>query len=309
MKLKVQIPIFAVLILCLCGVTFGFLRLRNASAAPAARRTFQVHGTVRRVDASKGAIRITHEAIPDYMPAMTMEFPVKDSPIPTDLALGDDVQFELLVTKDDSWIANIVKIMPESPGRVSTGADATVSGEPVSSELQKGETVPDFQLIDQNGNSIRLSDLRGKPIVLTFIYTRCPLPNFCPLMSKNFQALQLRLQKEFPDRFQLLSVTIDPKFDRPEILKEYAGRYSANEKCWTFATGTQEQIDTIAGLFGLVHEPESGLISHNLRTALIGADGRLRHVWKSNVWTPYEVARMLGETMPAPKTYSDVGRL
>lgn len=308
MKLKVQIPIFAVLILC--GITFGFLRLRTPSAAaPAARLTYQVHGTVRSVETSKGIIRITHEAIPDYMPAMTMEFRIKDSPIPKDLAPGDDVQFELLVTKDDSWIANIVKIMPERFDRASTRIAVIVSGEPSSNELQKGETVPDFQLIDQNGKLIRLSDFQGKPVVLTFIYTRCPLPNFCPLMSKNFQALQQRLQKEFPDRFELLSVTIDPKFDRPEVLKEYASRYSANEKCWTFATGTQEQIDTIAGLFGLVHEAESGLLSHNLRTALIGADGRLRHIWKSNVWTPYEVARMLGETMSETKTYSDAGRL
>lgn len=254
---------------------------------------------------SNATIRITHEAIPNYMPAMTMEFAVEGSPIPKGLAPGDDVQFELLVTKDDSWIAHIVKIMPERPGRANAGTEAIVSAEPASSELQKGETVPDFRLIDQNGKTIRLSDFRGKPVVLTFIYTRCPLPNFCPLMSKNFQRLQQRLEKEFPNQFQLLSVTIDPKFDHPEILKEYAGRYSANEKCWTFATGTQEQIDTIAGLFGLVHEPESGLISHNLRTALIGADGRLRHVWKSNVWTPYEVARMLGETLSESKTYSD----
>jgi len=308
MKLNVKVLIFAVLILC--GIPFGFLHFRDPSAvAPVVQQTFQVHGTVRNVDISMGTIRITHEAIPDYMPAMTMEFPVKDSPIPKELAPGDDVQFELLVTKDDSWIANVVKIMPERSDKASAASEALVSAEPASSELQKGETVPDFQLTSQNGESIRLSDFRGKPVVLTFIYTRCPLPNFCPLMSKNFEMLQQRLQKEFPDRFQLLSVTIDPKFDRPEILKVYASRYSANEKCWTFATGTQEQIDTVASLFGLVHEPESGLISHNLRTALIGADGRLRHVWKSNVWTPYEVARMLGETMPETKTYSDAGRL
>jgi protein SCO1/2 len=308
MKLKVQIRIIAVLVSC--GAMVGFLRLRGPSAtAPVVRQTFQVHGTVRGVDVSKGTIRISHEAIPNYMPAMTMDLPVKGSPIPKDLAPGDDVQFELLVTEDDSWIANVVNIMPARPGRASAGAEAIASGEPTSTELQKGETVPDFQFIDQNGKSIRLSDFRGKPVVLTFIYTRCPLPNFCPLMSKNFQALQQRLQKEFPDRFQLLSVTIDPKFDRPDILKEYAGRYSTNEKCWTFATGTQEQIDSIAGLFGLVHESESGLISHNLRTALIGTDGRLRYIWKSNVWTPYEVARMLEETMSESKNYSDVGRL
>src|SRR5262249_45419116 len=150
------------------------------------------------------------------------------------------------VTDDDSWISDIVKIMPERITSANSGSEAVASGETSANELQKGEVVPDFQLIDQNGKPTRLSDFRGKPVVLTFIYTRCPLPNFCPLMSKNFHALQQRLEKEFPGRFQLLSVTIDPKFDRPEILKDYAGRYAANEKCWTFATGTQEQIDAVA---------------------------------------------------------------
>src|SRR5690349_18005186 len=163
MKLKVQISIFAVLILC--GVTFGFLHLRSHSVnSPVVQQTFQVHGTVRNVAVSKATIRIAHEAIPNYMPAMTMEFPVKDSPVPRNIGPGDDVQFELLVTKDDSWIANIVKIMPERPGRASTAAEAIVSGEPAAGELQKGEMVPDFQLIDQNGKSIRLSDFRGKPV-------------------------------------------------------------------------------------------------------------------------------------------------
>jgi protein SCO1/2 len=151
-------------------------------------------------------------------------------------------------------------------------------------------------LTDQNGKPVRLSDYRGKAVVLTFIYTRCPLPNFCPLMSKNFQALQGRLAKAMPGKCHLLSISIDPKFDSPEVLKGYAALYQADEKYWTFATGSEEQINSVATLFGLVHEPEGGMISHNLRTALIGADGRLVHVWKSNVWTPYEVQRMLEES-------------
>jgi protein SCO1/2 len=97
-------------------------------------------------------------------------------------------------------------------------------------------------------------------------------------------------------------VSFDPAFDTPEVLKEYAGRYSADDKSWSFATGPQEQINSVASLFGLVREPESGLISHNLRTALIGPDGRLLHLWKSNVWTPYEVQRMIEETMPTAKS-------
>jgi protein SCO1/2 len=120
-------------------------------------------------------------------------------------------------------------------------------------------------------------------------------------MSKNFQALQQRLEKASPGKFQLVSVSIDPAFDRPEVLKEYAGRYAADESSWSFTTGSQEQVNAVAGLFGLVHEPESGLISHNLRTALIGPDGRLVHLWKSNVWTPYEVQRRVLESLNEAK--------
>jgi protein SCO1/2 len=307
MKLKVSLLVFVAVALCAALLVVKAHRSpAPVSIEKAPQLTYQVHGTVRGV--SHGSVRIAHEAIPDYMPAMTMDFPVKDS-IPKDLAAGDQVQFELSVTDDDSWISHVTKIRPEgSPASVSPPKAQTAASEAPSDELQKGDAVPDFELIDQTGKPVRLSSFRGKHLVLTFIYTRCPLPNFCPLMSKNFQALQQRLEKEYPGRFQLLSITIDPKFDRPGILKEYAGRYGANEKCWTFATGTSEQIDSIASQFGLVHEPESGLISHNLRTALVGPDGRLRHVWKSNVWTPYEVDRMIGETFAEPKTYSDARR-
>jgi protein SCO1/2 len=116
-------------------------------------------------------------------------------------------------------------------------------------------------------------------------------------MSRNFSALQERLGKECPDRFHLLSISIDPAFDTPEILKSYSIRNGANNALWTFATGTQEQIDFAAGLFGLTHEQENGLIAHDLRTALIGPDGKLVHVWKSNMWTPYEVARRVREIL------------
>jgi protein SCO1/2 len=313
MKLKPHLLILPVAAAALCVALPCAIRTasKNVPAARAqpANLTYQVHGNVRAVDRAGGIVKIAHDAIPDYMPAMTMEFPVKDTPIPKGLAAGDQIQFELSVTETDSWISHIAKIIPDGAAPPGENSASAVPADTDATELHTGETVPDFELIDQNGKPVRVSKFRGRPVVLTFIYTRCPLPNYCPLMSKNFQSLQQRLNKELSDKFQLLSVTIDPAFDRPEILKDYARRYAADEKCWTFTTGSREQIDTVANLFGLVHEPESGLISHNLRTALIGPDGRLRHVWKSNVWTPYEVARMVGETLAEPKTLSDARRL
>lgn len=265
-------------------------------------KTFEVRGQIRSIDASNKTVRITHEEIPDYMPAMTMPFPVKDVALLKGLAAGDSVQFELAVTDDDSWIARIDKIQPNASSDSSTTEESAISLQDRKAErVQVGEIVPDFKLTDQNGRVVRLSDFRGKAVVLTFIYTRCPLPNFCPLMSKKFSQLEERLSKEFTNRYQLLSISMDSEFDTPEVLKEYAARYNASAEDWTFATGDAEQIKFVAGLTGLYYVKEDGLISHDLRTALIGPDGRLVHLWKSNVWTPYEVQRMVRETLTEKK--------
>jgi len=266
-------------------------------------KTFQVHGTIRAVDIANRLLRVTHEEIPNYMPAMTMPFTVKNAALLKGLASGDSIQFELAVTDTDSWIAQVEKI-PANDGAVNTGNSSATVQERETERLQPGETAADFQLTDQDGKAIRLTDFRGKAVVLTFIYTRCPLPNFCPMMSKNFAELQQRLTKEFAGKYHLLSITMDPDFDRPEVLKEYASRYEANSADWSFATGTPDQISFAAGLVGLYYVREGGLISHDLRTALIGPDGKLVHLWKSNVWTPYEVQRMVRETLTGNRDFA-----
>ena len=163
--------------------------------------------------------------------------------------------------------------------------------------MEIGARVPDCALSDQNGKSIHLHDYRGQVVLVTFIYTRCPLPNYCPLMSKNFASLQERLSKEFPGKFHLVTISFDPVFDTPKVMKDYTARYNHDEKTWSFACGTAEQIDYVAKLFGLLYRPEGGVITHDLRTALISPEGRLAHVWRSNVWIPFEVGRMVRETM------------
>jgi protein SCO1/2 len=254
-------------------------------------RRFHVRGEVRGVDVQAKSIRIRHEEIPDYMPAMIMPFAVREVSLLKGLSAGDEVGFELAVTKDDAWITHIQRLSESGPK-----AESKSDVQPIEA-LQPGETVPDFTLTDQNGRAVHLREFRGKIVLLTFIYTRCPLPNFCPLMSKNFASLQERLQKEFPRKFQLLSISIDPEFDRPEVLKEYAARQNADERTWTFATGIGDEIGAVASLFGLIHERAGGLINHDLRTALISPDGKLVHTWKSNLWTPYEVQRRVEEVL------------
>lgn len=298
-----------VILSALCALTLvavlsvvALHRHNSPTALPAGVKTFEVLGQIRSIDASNQTVRITHEEIPDYMPAMTMPFPVKDVALLKGLAAGDSVQFQLAVTDDDSWIARIEKIQTDTPDKSVPAEQTTVSLQDREAErVQVGEIVPDFQLTDQNGHAVHLNDFRGKAVVLTFIYTRCPLPNFCPLMSKNFSQLEERLSKEFASRYQLLSISMDSEFDTPEVLKEYAARYNASAKDWTFATGDAEQIKFVAGLTGLYYVKENGLISHDLRTALIGPDGRLVHLWKSNVWTPYEVQRMVREALTEKK--------
>lgn len=294
----------------LCALTLAAvmsvvtLHHRNppSESAIAGARTFEVHGRIRSVDVTNKSVRISHEEIRNYMPAMTMPFPVKDTSFLKGLSAGDSVQFQLVVTEHDSWIAHIEKISADVPVESATVQQSTSSLQERENErVQVGELVPDFKLVDQDGRTIRLRDFRGKPLVLTFVYTRCPLPNFCPLMSKNFSQLEERLSVEFTNEYHLLSVSMDPDFDTPQVLKEYAAHYSASAKDWTFATGDAEQIKFVAGLMGLYFVRENGLISHDLRTALIGPNGRLVHLWKSNVWTPYEVQRVIREILTGDK--------
>lgn len=303
MKLKIVLTILCALTLtAVLSVVALHHRNHPSPIAIVGARTFEVHGRIRSVDASNKAVRITHEEIPDYMPAMTMPFPVKNTTLLRGLAAGDSVQFELVVTDDDSWIARIEKIHSDTSVESVKAEQTALSLQDREVErVQIGEIVPDFKLTDENGRVIHLNDFRGKAVVLTFIYTRCPLPNFCPLMSKNFSQLEERLSAEFSNRYQLLSVSMDPDFDTPEVLKKYAARYNVSSRDWSFATGDSEQIKFVAGLIGLYYVKENGLISHDLRTALIGPDGRLVHLWKSNVWTPYEVQRMVRETLTGIK--------
>jgi len=282
----------------------AFLKPSRSSTSPASTtQTFQVRGEIRELDPAQKFIRIAHEEIPDYMPAMTMPLPVKDAALFNGLSAGDSVQFELSVTEDDSWISHIRKIAPDNPlasVNLSTRGDIDLTNQ--TERVLTGESVPDFELLDQDGKIIHLSDYRGKAVVLTFIYTRCPLPNFCPLMSKNFADLERRLNKEFSGRYQLLSVTMDPAFDRPEVLKQYAAFYGADTRNWSFATGDSAQIQFVAELAGLTYSWENGVISHDLRTLLIGPGGRLAQVWKSNVWTPYEIHRSVAELFSPEKS-------
>jgi len=297
MKAKTIAAIFiALTLLAVLAASVIYRQNQKAPAAAASvtERGLDAKGRVVSLEADGKTINIAHEEIPDFMEAMTMPFTVQKPELLRGLAPGDLVKFHLVVTKKDSWISRIEKINSIPATKSSTTVLPAV---PSQLRVEVGQSIPDFHLIDQDGRPIDLAKFCGKAVVLTFIYTRCPLPNYCPLMSKNFAALQARFGKKFPGQVQLLSVSFDPQFDTPEVLKHYAANFSADNASWNFATGTKEQIEYVAALFGLIKEPESSGYSHDLRTALISPDGKLVHLWRSNVWTTDEVETMLRETL------------
>jgi protein SCO1/2 len=173
--------------------------------------------------------------------------------------------------------------------------------EPRAAEARPGDAVPDVALVNHDGKSFRLSQLRGKTVVLTFIYTRCPLPNYCPLMNRNFASIAKALEPQ-PDRARnthLLSVSFDPAYDTPAVLRKTreAFRPAGSQLLtpWDFATGSPADVRKLATFFGVTYEGFGANISHNLRTAVIGADGKVVRVFNGNAWQPSEVLAVLKE--------------
>jgi protein SCO1 len=249
-------------------------------------RRFELKGKVVAVDKAQRQVTIAHEPIKGFMDAMTMPFNVKDDWAIPVLAPGQAVEATLVVQEDRSWIEEL-KI-----SQTGAAADSMTVG----SMPTIGNVVPDFQLLNQDNKKIHLAQYRGRPLLLTFIYTRCPLPDFCPRTSMNFSRIYREiLSIAKPVRKpRLLTISFDTGYDTPAVLREYARRYMnpPNFEEWEFATGSPEDIRKITSYFGLIYRPESGQITHNLVTALIGADGRLTQIYQGNQWLP---ARILAE--------------
>jgi protein SCO1 len=294
MKTRTIILIFTALTL---AVVVSAVAIHRQATSPklvaqqSAEQTFNVKGRIVSIEPGGKTVHIAHEDIPDFMPAMTMPFTIQHPEQVADFEVGDAVKFKLVVSKDDSWISAIDK-----DATVSRTVARTETAEP-DKRVQIGETVPDFDLVDQNGAPLTLSQFKGSAVLVTFIYTRCPLPNFCPLMSNRFSELQDRLAKKFPGKVHLISISFDPEFDTPTVMKEYGKRFGARQKTWSLATGSQMQVDNVAGLFGLIKEKGANGYDHDLRTALIAPDGKLIHVWRSNVWTTEEVESRVAEVL------------
>ena len=251
-------------------------------------QVYEVRGVVV-APVEDGQIVINHEAIPDFMPAMTMPFYVDaaESPEVSRLQPGDEVSFKFRV--GESSRAFDFRVLRAAPAKVGRAAGGSAG----SRRVREGEVVRDFELVDQAGQKFDRNDLRGKLSVLTFIFTRCPVPEFCPRIMAEFQKLHAALDAR--EEVQLLSVTIDPEHDTPEVLREYAARFGADAERWRFLTGSPAQVDDLRAAFAVFAERTAGTIDHTLATALIGPDGKLLKVWRGNEWTSDEVQAALAE--------------
>jgi protein SCO1/2 len=237
----------------------------------ACARRYRVEGLVLDVNQQQRTMIVSHRAISGYMDAMAMPFRVPQAGELRGLNPGDLVEFQLIVKGHSS---HAEKVRLGKGGDVGTSESLLVLPEP-KEQLKRGETVPDFELTDQSHQHVRLSDFRGKVVVMNFIYTRCPLPEVCPRLSASFAELQRRFRKQVGRELILLSVTLDSQHDTSEVLAEYGARWGADAKGWHFLTGESSEIERIAGRFGLIYWPEEGLLTHTSQTAIVGRNGRL----------------------------------
>lgn len=281
---------FLALALCLLGAAAAL-----SGCTP--RAEYDVRGRVVGFGSDARTVIVEHEAIPDVMPAMTMPFTARDSAAVAALETGDAVAFTLVVTSNSSWIDDLRSLPDSAVARRPAGTPTRSTPGGSSPIIDVGDAVPSVELVDQNERPVSFADYDGRVLVVTFIYTRCPLPDYCPRMSNHFQTLQPRLQSRYGDRTALLSITFDPEYDSPSVLRDYARRYEADTTHWRFATGTPEEIRQVAEAFGVFYEANGPDIDHSLITALIGPEGRLRYRWIGNRWTPEDVLRAVDEVL------------
>ena len=237
-------------------------------------RHYHVQGMIVSIKPEARTIVVSHRAVPGYMEAMEMPFLVKRGEELHRLVPGAQVQFELEIRRGTA-LAERIRIEPGSAQGIVQDRGLTVTL-PVSRErISHGELVPDFELTDQLGHSIRLSDFYGRVVVVNFTYARCPQPDVCPRLASNFARLQRRFQQRLGTELILLSITLDPKYDTPEVLQKYCKAWGADPKGWHFLTGSDRVIRTVADRLGLIYWPEEGFLTHTSLTCLIGRDGRL----------------------------------
>lgn len=264
--------------------------LAEPGAAPGAKQ-YHLRGTIVAKSLATTEVTVKHEEIPGLMPAMTMVYKVKDPAVVEEVQPGDTITADLLVSGngqdyllDDVVITDETK-RSEPPALVAPRA------------LKVGESVPDVPLVNQDGKTFRLGDYRGKALLVTFVYTRCPMPTACPLISSHFARVHEELAKDAKAyaASHLVSISLDPSYDKPPVLRTYGLAYldgnAAGFAQWEFADTTPGDLRKLADAFGLEYTEEDNQITHTMETTLIGPDGKVAQTWDGSGWDPHAVAQ------------------
>jgi protein SCO1/2 len=267
------------------------LLLVCATSAAACARHYTTTGLVLRIDRPGRTVTISHNAFAGFMDAMAMPFDLKGRARETRLTAGDRVRLRLSVKHDRSWVDRL-DVISAAP------VDAGLQQTPVAPVLVPvGSPIPDFELVDQNGAAVSLSALKGKVVAVTFIYTRCPLPDYCPRMVENFRAVRSRLVARMDRDLVLLTISFDSKYDTPQMLAAYAASNRAGGPGWHFLTGDAPRIERVCNAFGIQYWAEEGLITHSLQTAVIDRDGRLAATVEGKDFTPAQLGDLVGAVL------------
>jgi protein SCO1/2 len=265
----------------------GFLIFFNVAAAesslsansPGANaRTFAAKGVVEEIKLDARTVVIRHEAISNYMAAMTMPFKVRNQNELASIRASDEILFQLHVTDTESWIDQIKKI----GATVLTKKTKPADSQPAQIQAAPGKNpLLDYKFTNELGQAVSLNSFRGQALAATFFYTRCPLPEFCPRLSKNFQEASQKLEAtaSAPTNWHFLSISFDPEFDSPAMLKAYGESYQYDPAHWSFLTGPADKIAELARSSGVTYASDAGTINHNFRTLIVDASGHLQMVF------------------------------
>jgi protein SCO1 len=273
----------------------GLLAALIAVASCSNAKTYEMRGQILGINRDKMEILVKHDEIPGLMAAMTMPWKVQTPSLLDNIGPGDLITSEIVVDNNQGVVTKITKLGTAKPDVPPPAAPAR----PGVKYLTPGDTVPNQVFVDQSGRASSFDTVRGDRVMaITFIYTKCPIPTFCPAMDRQFAEVQALIkEKGLEGKAGLLSVSFDPKNDTPSVLTQHARKLGADPKVWTFVTGDREEIDRFASslLLTLVRgeAPNPDEIGHTLRTTVVGRDGRIATSYSGADWTPAELVAEL----------------
>lgn len=257
---------------------------------PASRQTFEVRGVIQSIRQEGKVLIIDHEEIPGYMRQMIMPFGVAEGESTTGLTPGDEIEFTYEVEEVKSWIHGIRKTGVTREIKIASAEDLP---DPDDVELLEiGDVFPDYQFKDQDGKDISLHEYRGRPVALTFVFSRCPVPEYCPAMMRNFDKVEERLKSDpdSPEDWKLLTISFDSWNDSPEIMKAYGEAFGRDTNNWSLlSTDSCCTIYDISGNVGLKFADQDGSFIHNLRTVVLDKEGKIVRIFTDESWDVEEL--------------------